>query len=106
MSNEAQTVRAALDRQATQLRQLLARADQLSRIQALLRELLDEPWADALRVANLRGTTLILHAENGAIATALRHRQQDLIARLSHRLGHRLDQLEIKVRPAPRLGVS
>jgi hypothetical protein len=88
------------------LRTLLARADQLAALQRALREILHEPWAQALRVANLRGPLLILHADHAGAATALRHRQAGLIAALNQRLDLQLSGLEIKVRPPSQLGVS
>lgn len=92
--------------QPDQLQSLLARARELAEIQRELRNYLNEPWAGALRVANLRGPVLAVHADHATAATALRHRQDGLIAALNRRLGLELRRLELKVRPAPRLGAS
>lgn len=85
---------------------LLQRAAELAGIQRELRDYLNQPWADAVRVANLKGTTLALHASHGAALTALRHRQEELISALNQRLGLKISRLELKVRPAPSLGAS
>ena len=90
--------------QPCQLQPLLDRARQLAAIQREIREYLRAPWADALRVANVRGPVLAVHADHAAAATALRHRQDELIAALNRRLDLQLEKLDLKVRPAPTLG--
>ncbi len=103
-SLNARSLGDALDQ--PQLQSLLQRAGELAGIQRELRSYLDEPWAEAVRVANLRGTTLALHVSHGAALTALRHRQEELVAALNRRLGLQITRLELKVRPAPSLGAS
>jgi hypothetical protein len=103
-SLNARSLGEALDQ--PQLQSLLNRAGKLAAIQRALRDYLNEPWADSLRVANLRGTTLALHSSNAAALTALRHRQAELVAALNQRLGLSLSKIELKVRPAPSLGTT
>ena len=106
MSGDTPSLNHLLERQPENLRQLLERAEHLASIQRVLRECLNEPWADALRVANLHGPLLVLHADHAAAATALRHRHDELIGLLNQRMGLRLTRLELKVRPPPQLGAS
>ncbi|HZP11021.1 MAG TPA: DciA family protein [Nevskiaceae bacterium] len=88
--------------QPQQLQGLLARASRLGDIQRELRAYLQQPWANALRVANLRGTTLVIHADQAAAATAFRHRHDEVLKALSQKLGLPLQRIELKVRPLPR----
>jgi hypothetical protein len=89
-----------------QLQALFERAARLGAIQLELRAYLNQPWAKALRVVNLRGFTLAVHADHAGAATALRHRQEETIAALNQRLGLQLNRMELKVRPPPHLGAS
>lgn len=106
MSGDTPSLSDALERRQSGVQNLLERASHLTAIQRVLRECLNEPWADALRVANLRGPLLVLHADHASAATALRLRQDELIRLLNQRMGLRLNQIELKVRPPPQLGVS
>ena len=100
---DARSLNELLD-QPCQLQPLLDRARQLTAIQREIRKYLSAPWADALRVANVRGPVLAVHADHAAAATALRHQHDGLIAALNQRLGLQLERLDLKVRPAPTLG--
>lgn len=106
MSGDTPSLSDALERQPAQLQHLLERATHLGAIQRVMRECLNEPWADALRVANLRGPLLVLHADHASAATALRLRQAELLNALNRRMGLQLSKLELKVSPPPQLGAS
>jgi hypothetical protein len=58
-----------------------------------------EPWLSAIRVANLRGDTLVVFSDNAAAATTMRYRREDLLAYLRERHGLAVGRLETKVRP-------
>lgn len=79
------------------------------RIEALDRALhlwTGEPWLAAIRVANLRGDTLVVFADSASAATALRYRRDDLLDYLRQRHGLAVSRIEAKVRPGPtRRGV-
>jgi hypothetical protein len=98
-SLDARSLGEALDQ--PQLQTLLARAGRLADLQRELRAHLQQPWATALRVANLRGTTLAIHADHAAAATAFRHRQDEVLKALNQRLGLQLQRIELKVRRLP-----
>lgn len=77
--------------------------EQVRRIEALnlaLRQWTKEPWLDSIRVANLRDGTLVLFADNAAVATALRYRRESLEIFLRERCGLAIKRIEAKVRPS------
>jgi hypothetical protein len=104
-SRDARSLGEVLE-QPQQLHTLLARAGRLADIQRELRAYLKQPWADALRIANVRGATLAIHADHAGAATAFRHRQDEVLKALNQRLGLQLQKIELKVRPAPSLGAT
>ncbi|MBI2384223.1 MAG: DUF721 domain-containing protein [Gammaproteobacteria bacterium] len=66
-----------------------------------LREWLAEPWSSAVRVANVRGDTLVIFCSNAAALTRLRYRQAELLSLVRLRHGLACTRLEAKVKPAP-----
>lgn len=56
-------------------------------------------FGNALRVANLRNGTLVIHAENAATLTALRYRTNDLLRALQSVSNLECDRIQIKVKP-------
>jgi hypothetical protein len=81
------------------LRHLLDRAQRLSDASLALRAWLDQPWARHLRIANLRGDTIMLYSSNASALIPLRQQQGRILAFLSQQLGVTLSRLEAKVRP-------
>lgn len=80
---------------------LLARAERLSRLQSELRAILAEPWAQTLRVADLRGAVLVVHADHAAALTRLRQLQPMLLSALRRSVDPGLAAIEVRVRPPP-----
>jgi len=78
---------------------LLQRVRRIEALDRALHEWSREPWLSAIRVANLRGDTLVVFSENAAAATTMRYRREDLLAFLRKRLGLEVARLETKVRP-------
>lgn len=77
--------------------------EQVRRIEALnlaLRQWTNDPWLNSIRVANLRGDTLVLFADNAAVATTLRYQREALAAYLRERCGLAINRIEAKVRPS------
>lgn len=77
--------------------------EQVRRIETLnlaLRQWTNEPWLDSIRVANLRGDTVVLFVDNAAVATTLRYRRESLEAYLRERSGLAINRIEAKVRPS------
>jgi hypothetical protein len=72
------------------------------RLEALdraLRQWANEPWLDSIRVANLRGDTLVLFADSASALVPLRYRREALLAFLRDRYGLAATRIEAKVRP-------
>lgn len=60
----------------------------------------------AIRVVNLRGTTLVAHSDSAAALTALRYRREALLGYLREHHQLPFDRLETRVRPGrPKAGV-
>lgn len=93
---------------ASGLPAVLARAEQLARIQRALHESFGESWVQHLRVADLRGTApnavLVLHTDHAAVLTRARQQQHLLTSALRKSLGLELAALEVKVKPPLQLG--
>lgn len=89
-----------LDGHPTTVRSVLARARYLRGIQDAIREHLAAPWSHSVRVANLRGRTLILYTDNASALNQMRFRTDELLAFLQERFGTSFRQIEIKLRPA------
>ena len=73
------------------------------RLEALnqaLRQWADEPWLDCIRVANLRGDTLVLFADSASALVPLRYRRDALLAFLRDHYGVTATRIEAKVRPS------
>ena len=84
----------------------LWRVDEIEALQNICRRWSSEPWMGALRVVNVRGQTLVVHAESAAALTALRYRREALLAYLREHGRWPLTRLETRVRPAlPGRGV-
>lgn len=90
--------------QATGLPAVLARAEELLRVQRALREAVQEGWVRQLRVADLRGGVLVLHTDHAAMATRARQQQALLAAALKKATGLDVTRLDIKVKPPLNLG--
>src|SRR5688572_28936884 len=78
---------------------LLVRAQMLERVEQALQEWLGEPWSSSIRVANLRGDSLIVFADSAAALTKLRYSRDDVLAHSRQRLGLDCNSLIMKVKP-------
>ena len=86
------------------VQKLMARAAQLTEIQALIRDWAGEPLASSLSVANERDGTLVVYAASAAALTQVRYKQQELIQFLHQRLGLTSKKIEVKINPAAKSG--
>ena len=80
---------------------LLQRVRRLQALNSLLQRWTSEPWLTAIRVANLRGETLVVYADNAAALTALRYRRDSLLGWLQQQ-GVPVLKLDMRVRPRPQ----
>jgi hypothetical protein len=89
-----------LARQNSGIQDILQRGKALAAInQALKQHWSDEPWINQIRVANIRGTTLVVFSQTAAIQIPLRHQKQNLLNFLQQQLGLTCTELEVKVVP-------
>lgn len=75
---------------------------QVQRIEALdraLRQWTNDPWLSAIRIANLRGDTLILFSDSAAALTTLRYQHEGLTAFFRDRHGIAISRIEARVKP-------
>lgn len=75
--------------------------DRVRRIEALDRALhqwSSEPWLAAIRVANLRGETLVVFSDSAASLTTLRYQRENLLAYLRERHGLPVSRIEARVK--------
>ncbi|THD02055.1 hypothetical protein B1810_16325 [Panacagrimonas perspica] len=78
---------------------LLQRVQRIETLDRAVHQWIVEPWLSAIRVANLRGDTLVVFSESAAAATMLRYRRDDLMSYLRQRHGLVVSRIETKVRP-------
>lgn len=79
---------------------LLEVTQRLEALNSALRQWANEPWLDSIRVANLRGDTLVLFADSASALVPLRYRRDALLAFLRDRFGVTATRIEAKVRPS------
>jgi len=79
----------------------LARARRLQELEVLVRGVLHPELAGAVRVANLRGATLVLVTPSAAIAARLRLEAPELARTLKQQGAEGIDQVELRVAPLP-----
>ncbi len=78
---------------------VLERARRLADINRALREWCDEPWVRQVRLANLRGDTVVLYSASASALVPLRHRSRSLLAWLNTRYHLTCTRIDAKVRP-------
>lgn len=100
MNTDPKSIGALLFGPDSQAAKLLDHAEAMLKYQRALEDWAVEYAIGALRVANLREGTLIIHADNGSALTALRFRQTSLLAFLQTR-GYQCTEIEAKVAPRP-----
>ncbi|MCE1238768.1 MAG: DUF721 domain-containing protein [Azonexaceae bacterium] len=77
---------------------LMAHARLLTKLSGRFHEIAPGGLREAAHVANYRAGTLIIHAENGAVAAKLRQLSRRLCDRLSFE-GCECNEIEVKVQP-------
>jgi hypothetical protein len=100
MQDDAPPLLNQLRTQASPLRDLINHAERISALDQALRQWSPEPWFQAIRLANIRGDTVVLFASNAAALVPLRYRQQALLSFIREQLRLPCTKLETKVKPA------
>jgi hypothetical protein len=99
-SKDAPTMQDWLSRQNPFVQETLRRGQTLAAInQALHQQWADEPWIKQIRVANIRGTTIIVFIQSAAIQVPLRYRKPDLLNLLKQQFRLTCTDMEVKVVP-------
>lgn len=101
MSAELTPLHGRLTKEPGDLEPLLQQVRHIQAVQQACRHWSSEPWMQAIRVANVRAGTLVIHADSAAALTALRYRREALLGYLREQYGWPLTRLETRVRPNP-----
>lgn len=86
---------------APSLAGLIAHARVLDTLDKALRDTLPAPLSGLCRLANVRGTRMVLLASSPNVAARLRLLQPSLIDAANRVTGRRIESLSVKVAPAP-----
>lgn len=78
---------------------LLARAQQLANINRALSDWCNEHWIRHVRLANLRGPTVVIYVASACALIPLRRHSSELLAWLEARFQLGCTRIEAKVRP-------
>jgi hypothetical protein len=101
MTPDARPLQCWLDQQPRNVRELLSRAQRIAEIDRALHEhWAQQPWADTLRIANIRGNTVVVFTSTAAALIPLRYHRKALLGFLKQRYELACTDLEIKVKPA------
>ncbi len=104
----AESVSRLLD-ENNDLKPLAARLAHIKRLQRRYRTLAPERLAEASRVCAIDGTTVVIGADNGAVAAALRHlapRMLESLRSSKHPRDQELNSIRVEVQvkpPAPKI---
>jgi hypothetical protein len=101
MPTDAEPLQRWLNQQPQTVRELLARAQHLSAInRELQKQWASEPWVRSLRIANIRGNTVVIFAQTAATLIPLRYRKESLLNLLRERFQLTCTEIDAKVRPS------
>lgn len=82
----------------------LRRVQQLEAINRSLSQWCADPWVGQLRVANLRGDTIVIYSASAAALIPLRQRSAMFLQWLNHHHQLACTRLETRVSPAAPIG--
>lgn len=100
MPNDAKPLNNWLQQQPATVGRLLTRAQRLSQINCALKEQwADEPWIHLIRVANIRGSTVVIYVQTASAIIPLRYRREALLAFLKQRFELVCLEMDAKVKP-------
>jgi hypothetical protein len=82
------------------VRELLARAQRLTAINTeLQKQWSSEPWVRSLRIANIRGNTVVIFSQTAASLVPLRYRKASLLGLLKEQFNLTCTEIDARVRP-------
>lgn len=94
-------LRQILNQQAPPAGALLARARYIAEINRCLHDWHDAPWVRYVRIANLRGDTVVIYVASAPALVPLQRLGPSLLAWLQSRYQIACTRIEMKVRPLP-----
>ncbi len=98
--NDAEPLQSWLSQQPQTVRELLARAQRLTEINnELQKQWSSEPWVKSLRIANIRGNTVVIFSQTAASLVPLRYRKASLLGLLKERFNLTCTEIDARVRP-------
>lgn len=89
---------ALLNKDTSNLRQIINKAEHLKHIETLLHTNLPADWCNLIRVADFTGNHLLLFTASAANLTRLRFLEKQLLSNMRQHLPE-LTKIEVKVRP-------
>ncbi|SFF60947.1 hypothetical protein SAMN04488120_11224 [Fontimonas thermophila] len=96
---DARNLQQILSQHPQTLGAVLERAQRLAEINQTLCDWCDEPWVRQLRIANVRGDTVVLYAASAAALIPLRQHRRSLLTWLRTRYRLTCSRIDAKVRP-------
>jgi hypothetical protein len=94
-------LRQILNQHARPVGALLARARRIAEINRALRDWHDGPWIHHVRIANIRGETVVVYVASAPALVPLQRLGPSLLAWLQSRYQIACTRIETKVRPTP-----
>lgn len=85
--------------QSSVLHQLSQRSQRLEQLNYLLKQALPSQFSAHCRLANISGSTLILHTDNASFASLIRFQAPVIIKTLSTELNMSITHIDVNVRP-------
>lgn len=97
---DAEPLQNWLSQQPQTVRDLLSRAQRLTAINNELQsQWSSEPWVQSIRIANIRGNTVVIFAQTAASLVPLRYRKASLLGLLKERFNLTCTEIDARVRP-------
>lgn len=79
-----------------------AKARQLAQMTLALQQAFNSPWANQLRIANLRADVIVIFASSAPALLSLRAERRSVLDFLNAQYGLQCQKIEAKVVPTPR----
>ncbi len=98
MTKQPEQIRSICQQNST-LHQLLQRTQRLEQLNYLLQQALPSQFSAHCRLANISGSTLIIHTDNASYASLIRFQSPAIIKSLSTELDLIITHINVKVKP-------
>lgn len=98
MSAEPSRLHGRLLKKPGDLESLLDRIQRIEALDRVLHQWSNESWLANIRVANLRGDTLVVFSDSAASLTTLRYQRENLLTWLREHHGLAISRIEARVK--------